>query len=453
MTQLNALGTSSILTHSTQIADAGSAAADLAIVNRIESEVRAYCREFPVVFKQARGAEMFDVSGQRYIDFLSAAGSLNYGHNNLKIKRAVLAYLMRDGVIQGLDMATDAKLKFMQRFTEDILSPRGLSYKMQFTGPTGANAVEAAIKLARKVTGRRPIACFTNAFHGVSLGALALTGSRFKRQAANVSLDDAIRLPYDSYVGDGFDTMAFARQLFEDPSSGFDAPAAFIVETVQGEGGLHMASAAWLQKLSHLARDLGALLIVDDIQAGCGRAGTFFSFEGMEIEPDVICLSKSIGGIGLPMSLVLIKPERDLWAPAEHNGTFRGNNLAFVAAEAAIDYWHDEEFTRGIEIRSAMVTEALLEVMKSNTAHKAEMRGRGMFQGVAFDDPVRAIYIKQQLFKRHVIAETCGPKGEVLKLMPPLNIPLAVLGEGLQALIEVAAQDTDMTAVGGRLEN
>ena len=216
------------------------------------------------------------------------------------------------------------------------------------------------------------------------MGALALTGNASKRRAAGVSLNDVIRLPYDGYMGEGVDTIAYARKLFADPSSGYEAPAAFIVEVIQGEGGLNCASMSWLQNLAALAKELGSLLIVDEIQAGCGRSGTFFSFEEENllpgIVPDLICLSKSIGGFGLPMAIVLIKPELDQWQPGEHNGTFRGNNLAFVGATAALDYWRTPEFSESIMQRAEIVQESLHKLVQHHFAGIAQVKGRGLFQ-------------------------------------------------------------------------
>lgn len=306
-----------------------------------ESNVRSYCRDCNVVFASGTGATLTDVNGKKYIDFFAGAGSLNYGHNNPHLKQALLSYIQEDGVTTTLDFHSDAKSSFIERFERLILKPRGMSYKVQFTGPTGTNAVEAALKLARKRTARTTIAAFTRAFHGVSLGALAATANMEKRRVSGVELSNVVRLPYDGFFGSDIDSADIISKLYHTPGSGYEPPAAIILETVQGEGGLNCARPQWLKKIERLCQDLGALLIVDDIQAGCGRTGTFFSFELAGISPDIICLSKSISGYGLPMSVVLIKPEHDCWEPGEHNGTFRGNNQAFITASAALDFWQD----------------------------------------------------------------------------------------------------------------
>ncbi|MDT8999689.1 diaminobutyrate--2-oxoglutarate transaminase [Paucibacter sp. APW11] len=417
-----------------------AASADLSLIEDMESAVRSYCRSTPVVFTRAQGSCIFDERGNRYIDFLCAAGSLNYGHNDPLIKQALIRYLDDDGILQTLDFATAAKARFLQEFRDTILVPRALHYRVQFTGPTGTNCVEAAIKLARKVTGRRAIAAFTNSYHGVSLGALALTGNRAKRSAAGVSLGDTLRLPYDAYFGPEIDTVGLARKLFLDASSGYDAPAAFIVEAVQGEGGLNCARDAWMRALAALAKDLGALLIVDDIQAGCGRCGTFFSFEAMDIHPDIVCLSKSIGGSGLPMALTLIHPKLDVWEPGEHNGTFRGNNLAFVGATAALEYWRDASFQNGIAHRSKLLHDALSRITNGYMRGHATPVGRGLFVGLRFDSPSRSEAFRRGLLVRGVLTETCGPNDEVVKFMPALNIPEDTLCEAVRQIEACAAE-------------
>jgi diaminobutyrate-2-oxoglutarate transaminase len=413
------------------------------IFERLESQVRVYSRQYSAVFSRGLGSRLFDEAGNAYLDFLANAGALNYGHNNPVLRDALIDYLRADGVAQSLDMYTVAKRRFMAAFDKSILQPRGLDYKMQFVGPTGTNAVEAALKLARKVTGRTTIAAFTNAFHGVSLGALAATANGSKREGAHTPLQDVVRLPYEGYFGEAVDTMDQIRRSLTDPSGGFDRPAAFIVETVQGEGGLNMISKRWYQKLCALARELGALVIVDDIQSGCGRTGTFFSFEPLGDAPDIVCLSKSIGGFGLPMSLVLLKPELDVWSPGEHNGTFRGNNLAFVTAAAAIEtYWSDGAFAAELAEKSALVRRTLEDLAR--LVPETVVKGRGLMQGLGMPDPELAATVMAEAYRRGLIIETCGPRDEVIKLLPPLTTSAEDLLAGLailrDAIMAAAAQ-------------
>jgi diaminobutyrate-2-oxoglutarate transaminase len=415
---------------------------------RLESEVRGYIRSFPTIFTKAQNAVLTDESGQQYIDFLAGAGSLNYGHNNPIIKQAIIDYLANDGIVHGLDMATSAKKQFMRTFEERILKPRQLQYKMQFTGPTGTNAVEAAIKLARNVTKRQTIISFTNGFHGVSLGALSLTGNRKFRDAAGVSLNDVHHAPYSGYFGHDIDTIAMLDKLIADPSSGVDHPAAVIVECVQGEGGLNVAGLNWLKKLEQLCRRHEILMIVDDIQAGCGRTGTFFSFEPAGIKPDIVTLSKSLSGFGLPLSVVLLKPEYDVWKPGQHNGTFRGNNMAFVSATAALEhYWSDGKFQASIEKKAQTVTMYLDKLVKNYPDGQMVRRGRGLMQGLAFKDPAVADRITELAFQNGLIIETSGGSDEVIKLLVPLTIEAEKLLAGLD-ILEQAVADSISQLVG-----
>ncbi|GAA4791698.1 diaminobutyrate--2-oxoglutarate transaminase [Streptomyces ziwulingensis] len=390
------------------------------VFDELESAVRTYCRRFPTVFTKASGHHMWDEQGRVHVDLLAGAGSLNYGHNPAAIKAAVVDYLLDDGIVQGLDLHTSAKAEFLRRFREVVLAPRGLEYRIQFTGPTGANAVEAAFKTARRVTGRTDIVAFTGGFHGLSLGALAASATAFKRGAAGVPLSHVTRMPYEGFTGEGADTLDHLARFLDDPGSGVDLPAAFVVETVQGEGGLAAASPRWLRGLADLAAARGILLIVDDIQTGCGRTGTFFSFEEAGIVPDLVCLAKSISGLGLPMALVLIRPELDQLGPGEHSGTFRGNNLAFVAATAALDHWADPAFTTRLRDNATVLGGLLDELARTHARTGCAVRGRGMIRGLAFTDEGLAEKVSRAAFARRLLVETSGARGQVLKIMPPL---------------------------------
>jgi diaminobutyrate-2-oxoglutarate transaminase len=401
---------------------------------KLESNVRGYIRDFPVVFTTAKDAHLTDEDGNTYIDFFAGAGVVNYGHNNEKLKRAVMEYMADDGILHGLDMGTAAKRRFLETFDEVILQPRGLEYKMQFPGPTGTNAVESAIKLARKTTGRTEIVSFSNGFHGMTLGALALTGNAAKRAGAGVPLGNATAMPFDGYLGTDADTLAVFEAFLEDEGSGLDLPAAAIVETVQGEGGVNVASGEWLQGLQAICRRYDVLLIVDDIQMGCGRTGNFFSFEDAGIEPDMVCLSKAIGGLGLPMALVLIRPDLDQWSPGEHNGTFRGNNLAFVAAAEALDYWRDDALKTDILAKGKRVRERLDKLAARYPGAGLSARGRGLIQGLASTIDGLAPDICHEAFAGGLVMETAGVHAQVAKVMPPLTIDAAVLDAGLDIL-------------------
>lgn len=411
---------------------------DLAVFDRYESEVRGYIRSFPVVFERALGSVLVTEDGREFLDFFSGAGVVNYGHNNPVFTAALIEYLQSGGIIHGLDMATSAKRDFIEAFQRLVLAPRGLNYKIQFTGPTGANAVESALKLARQATGRQNVVAFTNGFHGLSLGALAATGNEKYREAGGVSLGDVTRLPYDGYLGDGVDTLDLFERMLDDPGSGLDLPAAVIVETIQGEGGINVASPEWLRRLRTLTENRGILLIVDDIQSGVGRSGEFFSFEESGIVPDLVTVSKSISASGLPMAILLMDPAIDVWKPGAHTGTFRGNNLAFVSARVAIEtYWSDTAFTEAIAEREAQLRAALESIAAEFPAAEFTVRGRGLMYGLASTaHPELAGTVSQRAFERGVVIETSGARDEVLKFLPALTISADELDRGLAVIRE-----------------
>lgn len=411
----------------------------LEIIQQLESEVRGYVRNFPCVFTHAREARLIDENGREYIDFFAGAGVMNYGHNHPDLKRALLDYLAEDRIVHSLDMATEAKVRFLERFDEVILKPRGLDYRVQFPGPTGTNAVEAALKLARKVTGRERVISFTNAFHGMTLGSLAVTGNSFKRAGAGVPLSHVSMMPFDGYVDQGKDqSLALLETLLGDEGSGVDKPAAAIIETVQAEGGVNVARMEWLKELAAILKRHDVLLIVDDIQVGCGRTGPFFSFEPAGIQPDIICLSKSLSGFGLPLAVTLMRPELDQWAPGEHNGTFRGHNPAFVTATAALDFWADGQLEREVGRKATMVSDHLRALVQRIPV-AAEARGRGLIQGIEFAEPSLAAECSRRCFEQGLIIETAGVEDQVLKLLPPLMIPDADLQAGLRIIDEVVS--------------
>ncbi len=403
------------------------------VFESLESEVRSYCRSWPVVFDRAQGSTLYAEDGAEYLDFFSGAGALNYGHNNPDLLAPLLDYLQRGAVVHSLDTQTVAKRRFLETFRDLVLAPRNLDYKVMFPGPTGTNAVEAALKLARKVTGRQHVLSFTNAFHGMTLGSLAVTGNSMKRMGAGIPLTNSSKIPYDDYFQGATEDFLWLERVLEDSGSGVDKPAAIIVETVQGEGGLNAARAEWLRALAELCGQHEILLIVDDVQAGCGRTGTFFSFEEAGIVPDIVCLSKSISGYGLPMALTLLRPELDVWSPGEHNGTFRGHNLAFVTGTAALEkFWADDTFAGELGQRIEELQAGLRRI--ADRVDGARVRGRGMLTGLWLEDVSAAGKIATEAFGRGLLVETSGPEGEVVKVMPPLNIDAADLARGLEIL-------------------
>ncbi|MES1953209.1 diaminobutyrate--2-oxoglutarate aminotransferase [Salinisphaera hydrothermalis EPR70] len=407
------------------------------IINRLESEVRGYVRSFPTEFKTARGNRMTDVDGHEYLDFFSGAGALNYGHNDPDMEAALLDYIKSGGINHGLDMATEAKTRFMETFEEIILKPRKLDYKFQFPGPTGTNAVEAALKLARKYTGRSGMIHFTHSFHGMTLGSTSVTSNAAIRNSAGVGLSDTTTAAFDGYYRDGRDTIADLEALLADSFSGVDKPAAVIVETVQGEGGIYAAGFDWLREVARVCREHDLLFIVDDIQAGYGRTGPFFSFEPAEIQPDIVTLAKSISGMGSPMSLVLMRPEIDVWDAGEHTGTFRGNNHAFVTGATALEkFWRDDQLTRHVDEQGERIRTRLQEIIDKHDGFDGEVRGRGFFIGLDCAEPDHGNAVIKQCFERGLIMETTGPGDRVIKVMPPLISTAEDIDEGLAIMDE-----------------
>lgn len=407
----------------------------MSVFNRLESEVRSYCRLFPTVFTKAVGDELIDENGQIYIDFLSGAGALNYGHNNPKLKQRLIEYIESDAITHSLDMFTSAKQQFLERFESVILKPRGLDYKVMFTGPTGTNSAEAALKLARKATGRKTIICFTKGYHGHTLGALAVTPNPAYQKAAGISLDNVLTVPFEDRNSIKDTSLDDLEKLLDDLSQNQEKPAAVILETVQSEGGINVASIPWLQRLAQITQGREILLIVDDIKVGCGRTGPFFSFERAGIKPDLVCLAKSLSGYGNPMAALLIRPDLDCWKPGEHSGTFRGNNLAFVTATAAIDeYWQTDAFSQEIAKKGELMKERLEEMIAQYPEIGGEHRGLGLLQGIACQKAGIAKKVSHEAFKRGLIFEPMGVNKEVINLQSTLTIDGETLAKGLDIL-------------------
>ncbi|GAA3974551.1 aspartate aminotransferase family protein [Allohahella marinimesophila] len=411
------------------------------IFEQRESEVRGYCRVYPVIFDTAVNARQTDVDGNEYIDFFAGAGVLNFGHNNEHMKNAMIEHLQSNGVTHSLDMHTKAKQTFMERFARIILEPRGMPHKMQFMGPTGTNAVEAALKIARRATGRKEVLAFSRGFHGMTLGSLACTSNSIFRNAAGVPLNHVSHAAFGCEkpclgcdMGCGLDSLKALRARYLDSSSGLEAPAAFLIETIQAEGGVNVADRTWLKAARDLARELGAIFIVDDIQVGCGRTGSYFSFDGMDIDPDIVCLAKGVGGMGTPLAMNLVKPEIDaLWKPGEHTGTFRGQGLSFVAGSEALAYFENDEFMDLVKQHASLMEKAIKPLEQQ--FKRLQVRGQGMIWGidVGTGEPAKAIV--NACFKDGLLVSACGSGGRVIKLIPPLTIPESDLKEGLDILL------------------
>ena len=410
------------------------------IFENVESNVRSYCRSFPTVFTKAKGSVMTDENGKEYIDFFAGAGALNFGHNPDAMNKAMIAYLESDGIVHSMDMYTVPKRNFLEFFQSNILAPRGMNYKVQFAGPTGTNAVEAAVKLARKVKGRSNIFALMGAFHGMTLGAVSLTTDRCSREGAGIPLNNVTHIPAP-YMFPELDTIAYMERLIADDHSGVEKPAAIILESVQADGGIYAFDVQWLQRLRQLCDKHDVLLIMDDIQAGIGRCGYFFSFERAGIIPDMVTISKSIGGCGMPLAMVLFKPELDIWEPGQHTGTFRGNQLALVAGLEGMKYFVENGLDAEVRRKGELVDKFIKEEICPMDS-RLSYRGIGLLWGIDFGafpgDPVKALV--SACFRNGVIAERVGRDNSVLKMMPALTISDELLLEGLRRVKNAIAE-------------
>ncbi len=403
---------------------------------KYESNIRSYCRKWPVEFVSAKGSIYKDTEGNEYIDFFDGAGALNYGHNPDYIKEKLIKYLESDGIVHALDMYTVPKENFINYFEEKILKPRKLDYKIAFPGPTGTNSIELALKLARKVKQRPYIWAFTGAFHGMTLGALALTTESAARKAAGVPLNYTVHIPAPYSMGGNFDSIAYMEQLLSDDHSGYEKPAAIIIETVQQEGGIHVFSKEFLKDLRALCDKYDILLICDEVQIGCSRSGTFFSFERADIVPDIVCMSKSIGGYGIPFAVTLFKKELDVFKPGEHNGTFRGCQLSMVAGLAALEMTVKQDIPAQVRRKEKIVKEYLDKEIKPLLKGKMEIRGIGLSWGIEFNDGKLARAVLDKCFEKKLIIELAGSYDSVLKIMPSLVIEDELLLKGLNIVKE-----------------
>lgn len=400
------------------------------IFETYESEVRSYCRSFPTVFTKAKGSIITDEAGNDYIDFFCGAGAVNYGHNVDYIKDKLIDYLQNDGILHALDMMTEKKADFIEYFEKEVLIPRGFDYKIMFAGPTGTNAVEAALKLARKVKKRKNIWALMGCFHGMTLGSLALTSDRDSRKGAGVPLSYVTHIPAP-YMFPNLNTLEYMEALITDDHSGVEIPAALILETVQAEGGIYIFSEEWLQGVRAFCDKYDILLIVDDIQVGCARTGTFFSFERAHIIPDMVIMSKSISGYGLPFALTLFKPELDIWTPGEHNGTFRGNQLSMIAAKAGLEFMLEHGIEQEVKRKEVIMKNYLEEQVASSDI---AVRGIGCIWGIDVKDGNKALAVTKQCFENGLIIERAGRQNSVVKLMPALTISDELLMKGLDII-------------------
>jgi diaminobutyrate-2-oxoglutarate transaminase len=417
---------------SVDAAAASDAVNGMATFDRHESSVRYYCRRWPTVFARAQGCHVWAEDGTRYLDLFAGAGSMNLGHNQPEIVDEMVRHLRNGGLLNSLDMATVAKRDFLRALVDVILDPRGFDYRVQFTGPSGADAVEAALRLVRKVTGRQQVIALSGAFHGMTLGSRGVSdpGTGRATSAGGVVTRVPHEMDHDHRTG-AIDALRRAFRAHGEP------PAGVILEVVQAEGGVRPLSNEYLTAAAALCREHESLLVVDDIQAGCGRTGPYFSFEPAGLRPDVVCLSKSIGA-GLPLGLLLLAPEVDVWRPGEHTGTFRGSALAFVAGRVGLErWWRDARLPARVRSVSDRFVAALAE-LADRTPWLAPPRARGLMIGLPCASRAHADALAGRCFDGGLLVETCGREGSVLKLLPPLTVADDEVGVALAAIEQAA---------------
>lgn len=424
-----------------------------------ESNARSYPRRIPLALQEAHGLYVRDTQGQLFMDCLAGAGTLALGHNH-----PVAIAAMRQALDAGLPLHTlDLTTPVKDRFVEDLFAclPKAFAQhaRIQFCGPTGADGIEAALKLARTATGRNPILSFSGGYHGMTHGALSLMGNLGPKLALGAAMSEVQFLPYPydyrcpfGLGGEaGIDAgLHYIEQLLSDPESGVLPPAAVVVEVVQGEGGVIPAPVRWLQGLRRLTRQHGVALILDEVQTGLGRTGRLFAFEHADIEPDILVLSKAIGG-GLPMAVLVYREELDTWKPGAHAGTFRGNQMAMAAGAATLRHILEEN----LPAHAASMGERLmghLRRMQRDYPCIGDVRGRGLMVGVEIVgtadggrvppvDALLAKAIQQQCLRLGIILELGGRHGGVVRFLPPLLIQPAeidLLAERFQLALDQA---------------
>ena len=424
---------------------------DWAALKAHESNAKTYARNIDIILTRGEGSRLFDQDNRAYLDCLASAGALPLGHNHPYVMERVQRFLRDGHPLQALDIATPAKIEFMTQLLRALPEPFARHAKVQFCGPSGSDAVESALKLFKTATGRRSVLAFHGAYHGQTMGALSLMGNIKPKQAVSGQMSEVHFLPYPNAYRCPFGvggteserlSLAYIANILEDPESGITKPAAIILEAVQGEGGCVPASAAWLQGIRALTLQHDIPLVIDEVMTGLCRTGTRFAHEIGGIVPDAIVLSKAVGG-GFPLALLAYQERFDTWQPGAHAGTFRGNQIAFAAGAATMEYMLEN----GIEARVQAVGAVLrngLEALQHAHPVIGDVRGRGLMLGVEIIDPDAkptaystapaadgqlAHAIKIECLKQGLIIENGGRHSSVLRFLPPLILTEDEAGE------------------------
>ena len=431
-----------------------------------ESSARSYPRKFPLAIAKAKGAVVEDVEGIRYIDFRNGAGTLALGHNDDEVNQAMVDLIQSGAPLHTLDLATPVKDRFVETLLSIIPEELASKAKIQFCSPSGTDATEAAIKLCKTATGRGSVIAFSGGYHGMGHGSMALTGNCNAKNHVQNIMPGVQFMPYPySYrcpmgIGGKAGTkacIAYLERLLKDPESGVTKPAAIILEPIQGEGGVVPAPVEFLQAVRRITRELGIPMICDEIQCGMGRSGKVFAFEYADIVPDVILISKAIGG-GQPLSVVVYDKALDLWGPGAHAGTFRGNQVGMAAGTVVMKRISDPEFLKEVVRKGEKMRSRFLK-LKEEVSIIGDVRGKGLMLGVEFIDPNGpkdimgnpepggevALKVQRLCFDNKLIMEKGGRNGSVMRCLCPLTITDEQIDEAMNIFEKVVKEvDADV---------
>ncbi len=426
-----------------------------------ESNARTYPRKFPIAIAKAQGSWVEDVEGVKYLDFLCGAGTLALGHNDAEVNAAMIEMLERNFPLHALDMITPVKHEFVEKIQSLLPEEMQGRSKIQFCSPAGSDALDAALKLCKTATGCSSVAVFQGGYHGMGHGALSCTGNLQAKEKVGGLMPGAhffpfphpYRCPFGLGGEAGVDAAcAFFERSLKDPESGITKPAAVIMEAIQGEGGVVPAPAKFLQTVRRVTRELGIPLILDEIQCGIGRSGRFFAFEYAGIVPDVILLSKAVGG-SQPLAVVIYDEALDKWTAGAHAGTFRGNQLAMKAGTVLMERVSRPEFLAEVAEKGEYLKERFLK-LKEKVSIIGNVRGKGLMLGVEFIDPAgqpdalgaypcsgeNAAAVQQKCFQKRLIMERGGRYGSVMRCLCALNISKEDLKTGAEIFEEVVME-------------
>jgi diaminobutyrate-2-oxoglutarate transaminase len=425
-----------------------------------ESSVRTYPRGLPIAIKRGMGSYVEDLDGNVFIDFLTGAGAMPLGHSHPELVEAIAHQLPL--LTHGLDFPTEIRDEFISTQLSMLPETMRSHMRIEFCGPSGADAVDAALKLCKTATGRSDIIAFQGAFHGSSHVAMTVSGlvKQKERVAGRVPGIHFFPYPYPLRCAlgggeaSGKRCLEYLERSLRDPLGGIPRPAAVIVEMIQGEGGVISAPSDFVQGLRRVTRELEIPLIVDEVQTGGGRTGTWFAFEQHDIEPDVIVASKAIGGMGMPVAIVLHNARLDAFAPGAHTGTFRGNQLAFAAGVASARVMRRDGILDHVRDLGAYAMEMLQGFVRDYEI-VGEARGSGLMLGIELVQPLTgepntqaAIAVQRRAIERGLIVELGGRGDGVVRLLPPLNVSRETLEQALEILDSALAEAVQGSGTG-----